>query len=183
MGPFHTKVATSGLCRLFAVATLGIAASYAQSQPVGGRCLVTAVPNQVRSEGITEPMGDIVLDCTGSNPGAVLSGNFSVFLPVSVTNRVDSSNRTQDAVFSADYGNGFVPIGVPGFISSQVIAFNGISVTIPPSGNIKLKISNIRGNVNQLGSSVPQQIFAQLSFSSNASIAVNQSQLIVAFSQ
>ncbi len=88
---------------------------------------------------------------------------------------MDSQGRTQDAVFSADYGSGFVPLGIPGLISGQIIAFNGISVTIPPSGNIKLKVSNIRANVNQFGSTVPQQILGQIAFSSNASILVNQS--------
>src|SRR5262245_11410456 len=183
MGPLNTNLRVSGLSRLLAVVILGISATYAQSQPVGGRCVVTAVPSQVRSEGITERMGDIVLECTGSNPGAVLTGNFSVYLPVTITNRVDSSSRTSDAVFYVDYGNGFVPLGIQGFISGQIIAFNGISVTIPPSGNIKLKVSNIRGNVNQFGSSVPQQLLAQIIFSSNASILVNQSQLTVAFAQ
>src|SRR5262245_4816818 len=183
MGPLNTNRRVSGLSRLLAVVILGISATYAQSQPVGGRCVVTAVPSQVRSEGITERMGDIVLECTGSNPGAVLAGNFSVALPVSVTNRVDASNLTQDAVFSVDYGSGFVPLGIPGYISGQIIAYNGVSVTIPPSGNVKLKISNIRANVNQFGASVPQQIQAQIIFSVNASILVNQSQLVVAFAQ
>src|SRR5262245_48084505 len=183
MGPLNTNRRVSGLSRLLAVVILGISATYAQSQPVGGRCVVTAVPSQVRSEGITERMGDIVLECTGSNPGSALTGNFSVYLPVAITNRIDSTSRTTDAGFFVDYGNGFVPLGIPGQISGQIIAFNGISVTIPASGNVKLKVSNIRGNVNQIGATVPQQLAAQIIFSSNASILVNQSQLIVAFSQ
>ena len=183
MGPFHTDFNFGRLSRLLALVTLGISATYAQTQPVGGRCVVTAVPSQVRSEGITERTGDVLLECTGSNPGSLLTGNFSVYLPVNITNRVDATNRTLDAVFSVDYGAGFVPLGIPGQISGQIIAFNGVSVTIPPSGNIKLKISNIRANVSQYGSSVPQQILGQIISSSNASILVNQSQLVVAFSQ
>src|ERR1700754_1396353 len=162
MGPFLRSVTGSRISRLFALLSISICATYSQTQPVSGSCVVTAVPSQVRSEGITERMGDIVLECTGSNPGAVLAGNFSVALPIGVTNRIDAANRTVDAVFSVDYGSGFVPTGIPGQISGNIIAFNGISVTIPPSGNIKLRVSNIRGNVNQFGVNVPQQILGQI---------------------
>lgn len=158
-------------------------AADAQTPAVSGRCIASAVPSQVRSEGITERMGDILLECSGSNPGAVLTGNFSVYLPVNVTNRVDSAGRTTDAVFSVDYGSGFVPLGIPGQVSRQIVAFNGINVTIPPSGNLTLRVSNLRANVNQFGASAPQRIAGQIIFSSNASILVNQSELTVAFAQ
>src|SRR5437868_8343527 len=172
MGPLNSYTGVR-LSRLFAIATLTICATYAQQTPVGGRCLVTAVPSQVRSEGLTERMGDILLDCTGSNAGAVLAGNFSVALPIAITNRIDSTGRTTDAVLYVDYGSGFVPNGVSGFISGNMIAFNGISVTIPPSGNLKLKISNIRANVSSYGNSVPQQVLGQIVFSTPSSVPVN----------
>jgi hypothetical protein len=73
--------------------------------------VVSAVPLQVRAEGLTERMGDIVLDRPGSQPGAVLSGNITIFLPVGITNRVDSNNQTVDTVLFVNYGSGFVPSG------------------------------------------------------------------------
>jgi uncharacterized protein (TIGR03437 family) len=170
----------SRLARLFSLLTLTISAIYAQTPPVSGTCAVVAVPSQVRAEGITERMGDIILQCSGSNPGAVLSGNLQVYLPVSITNRVDSSNLTRDAVLSVDYGSGFVPTGIPGLVTNQIIAFNGVAITVPPSGNLNIKISNIRANVNQGGTVAPRPLLAQLSFSSPASILVNQSLLAVA---
>src|SRR5580704_11628784 len=99
---------------------LAVGSLYSQTLPVSGRCVVSSVPSQVRSEGLTERMGDIILQCSGSNPGAVLSGNLSVFLPVSITNRLDSnsSNLTHDAVLSVDFGNGFVPTGTAGQIAN-----------------------------------------------------------------
>src|SRR5690348_911661 len=113
MGP-HTR-SGDWLCRLFALLALTISTAYAQTLPVSGRCAVTAVPTQVRAEGLAERMGDIILQCSGSNPGAVLTGNLSVFLPVSVTNRLDAnSNITHDAVLSVDYGSGYVPTGIGG---------------------------------------------------------------------
>src|SRR2546430_13029 len=91
-------------------------ALYAQA-PVPGRCTVTAVPTQVRSEGITEKVGDIQLACTGSTPGAMLTGNLVVFLPVSVTNRLDSNgNTTHDATLLVDIGGGYVPSALAGLV-------------------------------------------------------------------
>src|SRR5262249_25026247 len=117
--------------RLIGLLTLLISTFYcvqAQTLPASARCTVTAVPTQVRAEGLTERIGDILLQCSSSTPGAVLNGNLSVFLPVTVTNRLDanSSNLTHDAVLSVDYGVGPVPTGIAGQISNQLIAFNGI---------------------------------------------------------
>src|SRR5579872_6029187 len=115
--------------RLLALLTLTACVTYAQTLPVSGRCAVTSVPTQVRLEGITERMGDILLQCSGSNPGAVLSGNLSVVLPVTITNRLDpNTNLTHDAVLSVDYGAGFVPTGINGQITNQIIAFNGLNL-------------------------------------------------------
>lgn len=172
------------LCRLFALLALTISTAYTQTLPVSGRCAVTAVPTQVRAEGLTERMGDIILQCSGSNPGAVLAGNLSVFLPVSVTNRLDANtNVTHDAVLSVDYGSGYVPTGIGGQISNQLIAFNGLSFTIPPSGNLNIKISNLRGAVYTLGTLQPHPIQAQLVFSTPVNIQVDQSLLVVASAQ
>src|SRR5579883_3115082 len=153
--------------------TLATSATYAQTQPT--RCTVTSVPTQVRAEGLTERMGDIVLQCTG-NPGAVLTGNLSLFFPVSVTNRVDASNLAQDAAFSVDSGLGFVPTATRGLVSGNNLSFNGLSITVPATGNFNLKISNVRGAMTQQNAAT---VFANLSFF----IPINQSQVAVAFSQ
>jgi len=116
----------------------------------------------------------------------VFSGNLSVYLPVGITNRLDSNsnNLTHEATVSADYGMGFVSTGIAGLITNQIIAFNGLNITVPPSGNLNLKISNIRAAVNQLGpGTTPHPVQAQLSFSSPASIQIDQSLVVVASSQ
>ncbi len=129
-------------------------------------------------------MGDIILQCSGSNPGAVLAGNLSVVLPISITNRVDAnSNLTHDAILSVDYGVGPVPTGIAGQISGQIIAFNGLSITVPQSGNLIVKISNIRAAVHEGGVIQPLPIDAQLTFSSPVSISIDQSTPVVAFAQ
>jgi uncharacterized protein (TIGR03437 family) len=160
---------------------IGICAAFAQLPSSTARCQVSSSPVQVRAEGLTERLGDIVLQCTGSVPGAVFTGNFTLSLPVSVTNRVDANNQTRDAVVSVDLGSGFVPTAIAGQVSGNSISFNGISYTAPASGNVNLRISNVRAAMNQLGymSAVPAPITASLV----SSLAVDQSQIVVAYSQ
>ncbi len=164
-----------------ALLSLAFCATYLQAQPVSGRCAVSSAPDQVRSEGLTERMGDIILQCSGSNPGAALAGNLSVFLPIAIANRVDANNFTTDAVLSVDYGIGFVPSAVQGQISNRMIAFNGLNFTIPPSGNINLKISGIRADANQMAGAGPNGIQAQITGS--LPIALSQSTVTVAYPQ
>ena len=160
---------------------IGLCVAFAQQPSSTARCQVSTTPVQVRAEGLTERLGDIVLQCSGSNPGTLFSGNFSLFFPVSVTNRIDANNLTRDAVVSVDLGSGFVPTAIAGRVSGNSISFNGISYTTPASGNVNLRISNVRAAMNQLGltSVVPAQILVSLS----SSLAVDQAQVVVAYSQ
>lgn len=159
---------------------ISICVAFAQT-PSSARCEVSASAPLVRAEGLTERLGDILLQCSGSVPGTVFSGNFTLYLPVSITNRVDAHNLTRDAVVSVDLGSGLVPTAIAGQVSGNSISFNGISYTVPASGKINLKISNVRAAMNQLGltSAVPAKVTALLS----SSLAVDRSDLVLAYSQ
>ena len=167
MGPLIPIFSGKRAVPLAALLALAISPSFAQTQPP---CVVTAAPVQLRAEGLTERLGDIVLTCSGATPGAALSGNLTIFLPVPITNRVDSNSLTQDAVLFVDYGSGFMPSGIAGQVSAGSIAFNGISFTVPPSGSLNIKISNIRAAVGTMPS-----VMATMS----SSIPINQSQVMV----
>jgi uncharacterized protein (TIGR03437 family) len=175
MGPL-TRIGERALI-LVALLTLTISATYAQPLPISGGCVTTAVPPQVRSEGLTERMGDIILQCSGSIPGAAGTGNFTVYLSVGVTNRIDSNGLATDAVFSIDYGLGFTPSPVRGLVGGNNISFNGVSLTVPASGNFNIKISGLRGNVHPLGTVGPRPVLASLSIP----LQLNQAQIIVAY--
>src|SRR5271157_200520 len=165
--------------QLLIIGTLTISATYAQTPPISGRCAVSTVPTQARAEGLTERMGDIIMQCSGSNPGAVLTGNLTLFLPVGVTNRVDANNLALDAVLSVDSGMGFVPAAARGLVSSSGISFNGMSITVPANGNFNLKISNVRAAANQRGTVAPPPITASLS----SFLPIDQAQVTVAYPQ
>lgn len=125
-----------------------LSAAYAQSP---GSCQVTSETPFLRAEGLTEVLGDIVISCSGFAPGAVTTGNFSVFLPVNVTNRIDMNGFSSEVTLSQDIGAGPVPIGGSASISSRTVTFSGVSVTAPGSGRFTVRISGIRAAMNQLG--------------------------------
>lgn len=52
-------------------------------------CGVSGVPTLVRSEGVAERLGDIILNCTGP-AGRTISGNLTVSLNTTITNRLSS---------------------------------------------------------------------------------------------
>ena len=160
------------LAALFALAT---GSTFAQTQPA---CVTSGVPVQVRAEGLTERIGDILLYCSGYNPGTVLSGNLTIFLSAGITNRVDANNQTQDAVLFVNYGSGFVPTGIAGLVAAGSMAFNGISFIVPSSGSLSLKISNVRAAVG--GVAVGGSVTANIS---SSSLPISQSQvgMVVAY--
>ena len=177
----HLFPGGKGTLLYFCLLQASVSVVFAQLPSSSARCQVSTSPIPVRAEGLTERLGDIVLQCSGSTPGTVFSGNFALFLPVGVTNRVDSNNQTRDAVLAVDLGSGFVPTAIAGQVSGSTITFNGVSYTTPASGNVNLKISNVRAAMNQLGltSAVPAQITGSLS----SSLPVDQSQVVLAYSQ
>jgi uncharacterized protein (TIGR03437 family) len=171
------KRAASRVCIL----SLAVCAAYAQAISPVPHCRVTTTPVLVSSEGLAERVGDVLFTCE-SNPGTSFNnGYFQMFLQVDITNRVDAAGMTTDAFLAVDLGNGFVPTGTAGLISGNRIAFNNVSYTVPASGMFALRISNVRGAINRLGTSAsgPIQIIASVA----SSLPIDQSQLIVAYSQ
>lgn len=167
---------------LVSVLSFTISATYAQTPPVNGSCQLTSAPALVRSEGLTELLGDILIQCSGSNPGAVLTGNLTVALPVSVTNRIGSTNLATDPVVFADLGAGFTPLPIAAQISNQFVIINGLTLTVPPSGSFALRISNLRAAIAQLSAPpLTTPVQAQVIFPTG--LALNQTFVTVAYAQ
>ncbi len=121
-------------------------------------CAVTATPAIIRSEGIAERLGDVVLDCSGT-PGEQNTGNINLFLNTAITNHV-SSTGTLDVMLTIDPGTGPVSAGVSAQLAGTgQVAFNGITATPPANGRIQYRISNLRGTAQ------PQPIQVRLSAS------------------
>ena len=142
----------------------------------------TAVARLVLSEGLAEPVGDIVLTCSGGIAGAHVTDNLAVFLNVNITNRISAGNLA-DAQLSVDTGTGPVASGIfaqP--VGMNGLAFNGVSFTIPASGQVSFRISNVRADASQLGPTPQQRITALLS-SNTLGITSPNAQFTVAITQ
>jgi hypothetical protein len=95
------------------VALLLGSAVTASAQPAFTFAVTAGVPPLVRAEGITELLGDIVLNCTGGNPAqqnssgtALVPGmNVSVFLNTNVTSRLLNSSNDSEALLLVDEPN------------------------------------------------------------------------------
>jgi hypothetical protein len=96
----------------------------------------------VRAEGITELVGDIVLNCTGGTAtvGTVPGVNVTVFLNTNITSRLLDTNNLSEAMLMIDEPGTAGPLGTP----RQHI------VCVPPSGFVSCPITNGIGNAGQI---------------------------------
>ena len=86
---------------------LGIGSSTANAQTNSFSCQATAgVPNIIRSEGITELLGDLVLNCTGGTPtleGAPIPlQNVQISVNTNITSRIVGSPNISEALLLID---------------------------------------------------------------------------------
>jgi uncharacterized protein (TIGR03437 family) len=124
-------------------------------------------------------LGNIIFQCSNYPASAVVSGNLTLFLPVSITNRIDANNNALDAVLLVDTGSGFTPTGIPGNIGGNDIMFQGFSVTVPASGAFNLEISSVRVAAYQFAFSGQHSINASIS----SPFPIPQSTVAVAYVQ
>jgi len=87
------------------LAVLALCAGLASAQPM--TCSANAYPTQIRSEGVTELMGDIVLQCGGGVPTAVGAtipqAQFIVYTNTTITSRLlASSGSVSEALLLVD---------------------------------------------------------------------------------
>ncbi len=144
------------------------------------QCVITAVPTTVRLEGLSERLGDINLQCTGT-PGGDVQGVLNMFLGANITNRL-SANGTLDVVTTVDLGAGPVSasaIARPLTISSLVL--ENITFTMPASGTVQLRIGNLRVAAGQQGAVRPIQVF--LASSGTSSIQVQNNSPTIGIAQ
>ena len=75
-------------------------------------CVATAVPALVRVEGVTEQVGDIVLNCAGGTPNGLVRGDLRVIsFGGNITNKLNPNTNTIDAVLTVNTGSGEMSTG------------------------------------------------------------------------
>lgn len=143
-------------------------------------CHSTGVQAVVRSEGLTERLGEMVFTCNGNIPGGDVGASFSVFLNVPVTNRIGGDGLT-DATLTVDAGPGTIPATVRGrLIGSNAIIFEHLNWTLTSLAVSNIKIANIR--VNATGPS-NRAIVASVATNGISRIVTNQPNLTIGYTQ
>lgn len=138
------------MSRIFWLLSFGWAVSlFGQSSSPS--CNVSGVPSLVRSEGVTERLGDIVLSCTG-RAGATISGNLTVSLNANITNRL--SNGRVDAALTADSGSGRFLVAGGQLLTPNQVVFPGVNIPIGPNGAVEIQVTNLRADVSPSGTAL-----------------------------
>lgn len=141
-------------------------------------CTTTAVPLMMHAEEITEPMGELRIDCTGGPPSAAIVENVTIQTNLEITNRIDAQS-VSDALFTADSGSGFVAVDKAGVLkSAHTVVWNGVHLTMSPQGTVALRFSNIRVNATEASPSPGGNVLASLVVSGTI-IEVNQASLLL----
>ncbi|HWQ52921.1 MAG TPA: hypothetical protein VN442_04500 [Bryobacteraceae bacterium] len=155
---------------------LFISTSIALPQSSQLTCTASAVPTLVRTEGVVERVGDILLQCSGGSPGTVVSGNLTLFLPVNITNRIDADSVALQVALTVQAGATTTPFS--GRISNQSISFTGLQFTVPESRTVTMRISNLRVNASQLGTAAGQILQAQITTTTGVFSLVNNAVVV-----
>ena len=127
---------------------LGVGTSTANAQGPAFTCAATAVPNIVRSEGVTELLGDLILNCSGGVPTAAglpipLQNVVITVGGTNVTSRiVDASDGASEALLLIDEpypadplpGNAAKDVTNPPLVQSGCIAANNTNCAITSIG-------------------------------------------------
>jgi hypothetical protein len=166
------------------------------------QCVANAgVPPLLRSEGLTELVGDMVLNCDGVVDAGGITANIRIFLNTNVTSRLVNDPGSEALLMVDEPGPGqqnFWPAGSPPPLNPlynvyqgtqtgvNTIDWLGIPIVAPGSSgsNRVYRITNVRANANQLGTSsslIPTQVFMFISISGTTSVPVNNPQQVVGF--
>ncbi|MBI2685978.1 MAG: hypothetical protein HYX27_06660 [Acidobacteria bacterium] len=132
-------------------------------------CVASAVPALVHLEGLAERVGDIVLNCTGGTPNGTVRGDIRVIsFGGNVTNKLNTSTGTLDAVLTVNVGAGDVSTGATAqVLANNQFAFASMNFNLGPTGNATLRITNVRVVPPQ----APEQPF-QLALATNGPSAI-----------
>ena len=142
-------------------------------------CTSLSTPIQVRAEGITERVGDIVLNCSGGMPAEQITGNFLVSMNAPITNRLAAGSMNVTGVtLTFNNGLGPQPIATPAILTSPgILQFSGVHFALSASGTVTLQLTGIRVAANQLMNSGNGTVQAFLGLDV---LAVQNNQLAVA---
>jgi hypothetical protein len=194
--------------RLFTIGLLLGVAGAAHAQEL--TCTTAPpLPLILRAEGLAEPVGDIVVNCTGGTPGPSSPIQITVELNANLTSRIlDTAAAGSEALLLIDepqpdavnMSNGFPyngqVLGTPGIAagasgsgnvylgrqsSETSVTWSGIPLVAPgPSGTRTLRITNLRANATTEPITGPWSV-GEVNATISASIPIGDASIPVGF--
>jgi uncharacterized protein (TIGR03437 family) len=165
---------------LFACFSIFMIATALRAAPL--TCIPSGTPRVVHGEGITERTGDLVFTCSGGTPSATVTVNLSIFLNVTITNRLaaSSSDVLLGIILTADNGSGPQPIAVqPTLLGQASLSFNNATFTLSPSGSVTLQLEGLRGAANELNFAANSVLQVLIGLNSNEAVALSSNPITV----
>ncbi len=138
-------------------------------------CTTSAVPALIRSEGITERIGDILLNCSGAPAGTAVSASLTLFTTTVITNRINSAGNTDVQVVLETAGASQILNTTASLGSPSSVNISGINFTVPASGAAAIRITNLRVNAWQ---AAEQPIRVQIASTGTTAVRIDNNQLI-----
>ena len=132
--------------RLKVALVVMMVASAVWAQPATGvNCVATAVPTIVRTEGLSERVGDMLLNCSGGAPSATVRGELTLIsFSGPITNKM-LSNGALDLIFTANNGAGETILNTQAFATAaNQVTFPSVQFTLSATGTAVLRITNVR---------------------------------------
>lgn len=112
------------------------------------QCALTATPLLVASEGLAEPIGDILLSCNGGTPLGVIKGALQVSLSQKIANAIDDNGNLQGITFSIQTPIGYTDVPVTVRPLETSILIDGFQFNMTAQGTFLAKVSGIRAQAS-----------------------------------
>jgi uncharacterized protein (TIGR03437 family) len=98
----------------------------------------------LHGEGLTEPVGNVVLNCTGGAIGSTITPSLFLSLSGNITNRLDVNGNPTGISVTVNTGGGAAPVAglTTRLLGSTVLTFGGLQY-VAPAGTTTITISGI----------------------------------------
>ena len=156
-----------------------LAVGTADAQPF--TCNTSAVPLQVRTEGLTELVADMKLTCTGGVVGQSLTANLAIFTNTNITSRILSGGGSEALLTIAPPPYTPATLYQGQMSGNNSLVFSGVSISMPGSGTRELNFRNVRVNATMLP--VNSLVIMYVTMATSISVPISNPQQTVAMTQ
>jgi uncharacterized protein (TIGR03437 family) len=114
------------------------------------QCMLTANPSQLRVEGLAEPLGDVVLRCSGGTPFSIWTGSIQVFTSTLLANRTNGPMLEEVALEQSLSGQWQVrsELRARGLTANSFVLEN-VAAGFDENGQLGLRLSGVRAEAAQ----------------------------------